>query len=133
MGLEENKAIVVCYLKDVFQERQVDLLDSIYAIRNASPETVRKFAHWIHKISTNFNVTILDILAEGNKVAVFVQFDTTYTSKYASEYSDEPHPPLDQPYSWKGMVIYQIVDGKLVSEVGLYDPAETHWPLQKKV
>lgn len=112
----------------------MDLIDNYLApdgsTRLETPDGLRKNVAWLHKICTNLKVTFLDMLAEGDKVMVYFQADITCTSKYLSEYSGD-YPPLDQPHSWKGMEIYRIVDGKMVSRLGVYDPEHLHHPRRK--
>jgi hypothetical protein len=129
MGLAENKAIVVNHFKDVVEGRRLDLIESYYALPFDTPERFHKWLEWLYKHSDGPRVTVLDVLAEGDKVTIFFQVDITYKPEFAAEYTST-HPPLGQPYSWKGMEIYRIADGKMVSRVGVYDPAN-NFPARK--
>jgi hypothetical protein len=70
------------------------------------------------------------MIAEGDKVMAYIRVDVTWTSKYASEYA-VPCPPLDQPITWSGLELYRIVEGKMVSRIGFYDPNDILWPKPK--
>lgn len=131
MTIEDNKAIVVRILKDVVEAGRVDLIDSCYAPNDSRGDQFRQFVTWLHKICTSIKVTILDTVAEGDKVMVYVQFELTCSSKYLSEYTGE-YPPLDQPHTWKGLELRQFVDGKYDgSLVSFYDSVGRHWPARK--
>jgi predicted ester cyclase len=130
MSIADNKAIVIRHLKHVVEDGRVNLIDGYFDTQYQKPENFRAFVIWLHKICTKIKVTILDMVAEGDKVAVFVEFELTCSSKYIGEYTGE-YPPLDQPHTWKAMEFYQIVDGKFQTMVGLYDPQGRHWPSRK--
>jgi predicted ester cyclase len=84
-----------------------------------TPEQWRDVVLWHHKVAPGFKITILDMMAEGDKVMTHSQVDITYTSKYASEYSG-PFPPVDQSVSWRNMDVFRIVDGKMVSQQSVF-------------
>jgi predicted ester cyclase len=118
MSTEENKAIVVRHLKEVGEQGRVDLIDSYYAPDGASPdmdtpEQWKDRVLWFHKTCPGFKFTILDLMAEGDKVMCHVQVDLTYSVP------DDPppalFPPLGKPVSWRNFDVYRIVSGKLVS------------------
>lgn len=130
MTAEDNKAILVRHYKDVIEGGRVELIDSYFAQQGNSPERFGEFITWLHKICTKIKVTVLDMVAEGEKVVVHVQFELTCSSKYLSEYTGE-YPPLDQPHTWTGLEFFQFVDGKYVSMVSFYDSVGRHWPARK--
>lgn len=136
MSTEENKAIVIRHFKEVHEQGQLDLIDSYYAPDGSTPdmdqtpELLRESVKWLRKIATDLKITVLDMIAEGDKVMAFIRVDVTITSKYASEYA-VPFPPLDQPITWSGLELYRIVEGKMVSRIGFYDPNDILWPEPK--
>lgn len=128
MSSEENKAIVLRHLKDVLEQGQVELIESYYAPDGSNPdmdnpEQWRDRVLWFHKTCPGFKITILDIMAEGDKVMVNLHVDLTYSIPPEPLHSFA-FPPLGKPVSWQNMSAYRIVDGKLVSEQnvsGWYD------------
>jgi predicted ester cyclase len=119
MSTEENKALVLRHEKEVLEEGRVDLIDSYYAPDGSvpdmdTPEQWRERVLWHHKTCPGFKVTILDLMAEGDKVMAHVQFDLTYSVP-----ADPPpsifHIPLGKPVSWRIMGVFRIVNGKMVS------------------
>jgi predicted ester cyclase len=119
MSTEENKAIVVRHLKDVLEQGRVELIDSYYAPDGSvpdmnTPEQWRDLVLWHHKTCPGFKITILDTMADGDKVMIHYHIDLTYT--VPPEQPPSSFPPLGKPVSWRNMNVFRIVDGKLVSE-----------------
>ena len=118
MSTDENRAIVLRHEKDVLEGGHIELIDSYYAPDGSAPdmdtpEQWRERVLWHHKACPGFKITILDMMAEGDKVMVHLKCDLTYSVPV-----DPPppfFPPLGQPVSWRNMSVYRIVDGKMVS------------------
>ena len=136
MSTEENKPMVMRHFKEVHEQGELDLIDSYYAPDGSTPdmdqtpEILREGVKWLRKIAPDLKITVLDMIAEGDKVMAYIRVDLTWTSKYASEYA-VPCPPLDQPITWSGLELYRIVEGKMVSRIGFYDPNDLLWPEPK--
>ena len=119
MSTEENKAIVLRDLKDVLEQGHVELIASIYAPDGSvadmqTPEQFRDLVLWHQKYCPGYQITILDLVAEGDKVMVNYRVDLTYSVQDDSDHS--PYPPLGRPVSWRNMNVFRIADGKIVSE-----------------
>ncbi len=118
MSTEENKAIVLRHEKEVLEQGHVELIDSYYAPDGSiadmdTPEQWRDRVLWFHKTCPGFKITILDMMAEGDKVMVHLRCDLTYT--VPPEQPPSFFPPLGKPVNWRNMNVYRIVNGKLVS------------------
>ena len=125
MSTEENKAIVRMHLIDVLEQGKVELIPSYYAPDgsipdNDTPEQWKDRVLWHHKAGPGFKITILDMIAEGDKVAVLWQADFTY-SVMPDPPPEKPSYPFGKTVSWKIMNLDRIVDGKLVSYTGAND------------
>jgi predicted ester cyclase len=121
MSTEENKAIVVRHIMDVLEQGRVELIESYYAPDGSvpdmdTPEQWRKRVLWFHKTCPGFKVTILNMMADGEKVMIHMHCDLTYT--VPTEPPPFYFPPLGKPVSWRNMNIFRIVDGKMVSDQG---------------
>jgi predicted ester cyclase len=121
MSLEETKAIVRRHLIDVLEQGHVELIDGYYAPDGSIPDMDtpqqlkdRILAH--HKFAPGYKITILDMIAEGDKVVVFWQAEVTY-SVIPDPPPSFPFYPYGRPVSFTVMTLYRIVDGKLVSMV----------------
>jgi hypothetical protein len=121
MSVEQNKAIVRRHIVDVLEQGHVELIDGYYAPDGSvpdmdTPQQYKDRVLWHHKVAPGYKITILDMVAEGDKVSVYWQADLTY--------SVMQDPPLDFPFfafgkpaSWKVMSMGRVVNGKLVSWV----------------
>ncbi len=119
MSTEENKAIALRHEKVVLEQGHVELIESYYAPDGSvpdmeSPEQWRDLVLWHHKTCPGFKITILDMMADGDKVMVNSRVDLTYSVPDDPEPSS--FPPLGKPVSWRNMSVYRIVDGKMVSQ-----------------
>jgi steroid delta-isomerase-like uncharacterized protein len=115
---EENKAIVLRHEKEVLEQGRVDLIESYYAPDGSTPmdtpEQWRARVLWHHRTCPGFTITLLDLLAEGDKVMAHTRIELTYSVPI-----DPPpafFPPLGQPVTWRNMNVFRIVDGKLVAQ-----------------
>jgi steroid delta-isomerase-like uncharacterized protein len=119
MSTEENKAIVIRHLKEVLEGGHVELIDSYYAPDGSvpdadTPEQFRDRVLWHHKTCPGFKLTILDLMAEGDKVMAHLKYNLTYSVPV-----DPPpvnFPPLGQPVTWRNFNVFRILDGKIVSQ-----------------
>src|SRR5512140_1056566 len=110
--LEENKAIVRRHLIDVLEQGHVELIDGYYAPDGSvpdmdTPQQYRERVLWHHKVAPGYKITILDMVAEGDKVSVYYQADLTY-SVVPDPPPDFPFFPFGKPASWKIMSMGRI-------------------------
>jgi hypothetical protein len=123
MSTEENKAIVRMHMIDVLEQGKVELIPSYYAPDGSepttnTPEQWRDLVLWHHKIGPGFKITILDMIAEGDKVVVFWQADLTY-SVVPDPPPEKPPYPFGKLATWRIMTLFRIVNGKMVSAIGV--------------
>ena len=121
MSVEENKAIVRRHLIDVLEQGHVELIDGYYSPDSSTPDTPQQYRElvlWHHKVAPGFKITILDMVAEGDKVAVHWQAALTY-SVVPDPPPNSPFFPFGKPCDWKIMSIGRVIDGKLVSWVSV--------------
>jgi predicted ester cyclase len=119
MSTEGNKAIVLRHLKDALEQGRVELIGSYYAPDgpNSNMDTLEQWKErvlWFHKTCPGFKVIVLDMMADGDKVMAYIQFDLSNT--VPPESPPLVFPPLGKPVNWRNMNVFRIVDGKLVSE-----------------
>ena len=118
LSTDENKAVVTRHLKEVLEQGRVELIASSYAPDESAsdmdiPEQWKERVLWHHNHCPGFKVTILDMLAEGDKVAVYWQYDLTYS--IPDEAMSDPPYPVGKPVTWRNNAIYRIVNGHIVS------------------
>ena len=119
MSIEENKAVALCYLKDVLEQGHVELIESCYAPDGSvasmqTPDQFRDLVLWHQKYCPGYQITILELIAEGDKVMVNYRVDLTYSVQDDTDTS--PMPPLGKPVSWRNNNVLRIEGGKIVSE-----------------
>ncbi len=119
MSLEDNKAIVIRHIKDVLENGHVELIESYYVPDGSTPgmdtpEEWRERVLWFHKACPGFKITIIDMMADGDKVMVNEHIDLTYT--VPPEQPPTWFPTIGKQVSWNNMNVFRVVDGKLISE-----------------
>ena len=112
MSTEENKAIVRRHLIDVLEQGHVELIPSYYAPdgskpANDTPEQWRDRVLEHHKIGPGFKITILDMVAEGDKVVVRWTLRATQATEY------QGHPPNGKSMTVTGISIFRLAGGKI--------------------
>jgi hypothetical protein len=123
MSTEENKAIARMHHKEALEQGHVELIDKYWAPDGSvpdmdSPQQLKDLFLWWHKAAPGFKITILDMVAEGDKVVSYWQADVIYSIP-TDPLPEEPFLQLGKPVTWKGMSLFHIVDGKVVSEQNL--------------
>ena len=117
MSTEENKAIVVRHLKEFLEQGKLDLIESYYAPDGSDPEmwSIEQWKDAVrehHKDCPGFKVNLLQLVAEGEWVMAYIQFDLTYSVENPAGSSY----PFGKPFSWRNVNIHRIVNGKIVTE-----------------
>jgi len=122
---EANKAVVRRVLEEVWNGKKHDRIDEFYAtdfvnVDPSSPEVknLEQFKQYIAEMNAAFpdqQVTIEDLVAEGDKVAKQWSVKSTHTGNFMGI------PPTNKKISLSGITIYRIVDGKVKECVWGYD------------
>ena len=118
MTLEELKASAIRMGEEVWNKGKVDLLDEYYtpdSVLHQPPfpdvQGIEIFKHQVKDTRTafpDFRLTIDDVIAEGNKVAV--RWTVTGTHTGPSEFI--PVPPTGKQVSITGSYMARVEDGK---------------------
>ena len=121
MSLEENKAIIRCIV-DAFNEHDVALLDELVApdffdhdFQLRGLESFKQTESMNYRVFPDSHRTICDIIAEGDKVWIRFEDTGTHTNEYRGI------PPTVKKTTLTGVLIWRIVDGKVVEKRGVYD------------
>lgn len=122
---EENKTIVRRIVEEVWNGKKHDRIDEIYAadyvnVDPNSPEVknLEQFKEWVAVMNAGFpdeQVTIEDMIAEGDKVANRYSVQATHTGEFMGI------PPTNKKTNISGITIYRILDGKVKECVWSYD------------
>jgi len=114
VSLEENKAKVRKVIEVAINKQNLDLLDDLSApdyfdhTHQLNLEGVKQFMNMLFKAFPDWHETIEDIIAEGDKVWVYVKG----TGKHTGEYRGIA--PTGKKTTGIGVNIYRIVNGKFV-------------------
>jgi steroid delta-isomerase-like uncharacterized protein len=122
---EANKALVRRIVEEVYNGKKHDMIDEFYAadfvnVDPSSPEVknLKQFKKWVAEMNAGFpdeQVTIEDMVAEGDKVAKQWAVKATHTGEFMGI------PPTNKKTNMSGITIYRIVDGKVKECVWSYD------------
>ena len=120
MSLEENKAIVRRWIES-YNKHNLDSFDEFIApdyidhIHHGGPEGVKQVFNMAFKAFPDWHETIEDIIAEGDKVWVRLTYTGTHTGEFRGL------APTGKKITTTGLMIYRIVNGKLVEGWDLSD------------
>ena len=122
---EANKALVRQIVEEIWNGKKHDQIDEFYAadfvnVDPSSPEVknLEQFKQWVAEMDAGFpdeQVTIEDMVAEGDKVAKQWSAKSTHTGDFMGI------PPTHKKTNMSGITIYRIVDGKVKECVWSYD------------
>ena len=117
MSTEQNKAVVRKFFEEVINKGNLELISELFApnwvnIDSMLPpleglEGVRNLVKIFHSAFPNLHAEILDIVAEGNRVAVAFSESGTQSGELMG------FPPSGRSVKITGIGIFRLVDGKL--------------------
>lgn len=119
MSIEENKALVRRWLEEGDNEARFEVADEIFAAsfvchHPAAPEplvgpgSVKALAAELHAAFAGYGGEILDMVAEGDRVAVRWRCGGTHRAPFMGM------PATGRTVSVAGMSIYRIAEGRIV-------------------
>ncbi|HEX4922040.1 MAG TPA: ester cyclase [Candidatus Bathyarchaeia archaeon] len=114
-----NKAVAMRVFDEIFNQGKFQVADEIYApdfrnhgaTRTIDLKTDQDFVHAEKKAFPDLRMSVQEMVAEGDKVAVLWTFQGTHTG---SGY--EGLPPTGTRVEVRGITIWRIVDGRIVEE-----------------
>jgi len=121
VSLEENKAIIL-RLAEVLNKRALTLLDDLIAPdffdhdrQVRSLESYKQYENNLYNAFPDIHRTIEDIIAEGDKVWIRMKGTGTHKGEF------QGLAPTGKTFTLTGVMIWRIVDGKVVEKTGVYD------------
>jgi len=125
MSVEENKAIVLRFLQEVWGEGNLNMVDELVAQGHVhhltrrdvhGPDGVKNLVSWFRGFLPDVRIGVRDLLAEGDRVVVYFTFSGTDTG---GGYRD--NPPSGNPVEYDGIDIFRVRDGRIVERWGIVD------------
>src|SRR6516225_10455012 len=114
-----NKAVAMRVFDEIFNQGKFQVADEIYAPdfqnhglhESVDRKTDQEAVHAEKKAFPDLRMSVQEMVAEGDKVAVLWTFQGTHTG---SGY--EGLPPTGTPVELRGITIWRIVDGRITEE-----------------
>lgn len=124
--LESNKAMVRRLYEEGFNQGNLDVLDELVApdvvthdpiILDAptGPDSLRGGIEMIRKAFPDFHVEVLDLVAEGDRVASFVLMSGTNTGDYRRGGA------TNRKGAMRAFLLWRVADGRLAESWGMAD------------
>ncbi len=124
MSTEQNKILVRRFLTEVWMQGNLDNLEQMIAASHVhhltrrqlyGPQGVRELVIQFHTFLTDVQITIHDLLADGDKVVAY------FTFSGIDRGGTMGHPPSGKPVSFAGIDIFQVADDQIVARWGIVD------------
>src|SRR5690349_18517099 len=114
MSTAENKELVRRYFDERWNRGNPDICDELLAPSLDIPGA-KEFVRSIYATFGNIQMTILDLLAEGDQVAVHWRFAGTHQGDLLGVAA------TGKPVTYQGMALLRLADGKIVDDVAYWD------------
>jgi steroid delta-isomerase-like uncharacterized protein len=114
MSTAENKELVRRYFDERWNKHNLDICDELLA-PSVDIKDAKEFVRSFHAIFGNLQLTILDLLAEGNQVAVHWRVEGTHQGAYLGVAA------TGKPVTYQGIALLRVEDGKIVDDIAYWD------------
>ena len=126
MSTELNKKVARQLIEEIMNQGNMSLVDDLFApdfIEHeelppgmpAGREAVKQLPAILHGAFPDFSATINDLIAEGDRVVVYMTWSGTQQGEWMGM------PPSGKPMSINVIDILRVADGKIVEHWGLTD------------
>lgn len=119
MSVEENKKIIQRFHTELWSGNLAvvdELLAPEYNSKIGHPEEIKAGITWWLSCVPDCKLTIMDLIAEGDKVVMRWEIRGTNTSPNKAP-NGVPMPPTGQPFVYTGITINQLLNGKIVTDI----------------
>jgi predicted ester cyclase len=118
--LEKNKKLIESFVEEVFSQRNLAAIDKYLATNLAdasgkTPESLEKTLISLFLGFPDLHVNIEHMLAEDNRVLVFLNFDGTHQGEY------EGMAPTNKPVKIRSADLYRIENNKIIEHWDVVD------------
>ena len=114
MSAEESKLVFRRYLEEFHRQRQLDLADEILGPELREPTL--GVARMLRTAFPDFQIRVLDQVAEGDKVATVWAAEGTHEGRWHSPIG--PIAATGKHITWGGTTTVRVADGQIVDVLG---------------
>lgn len=114
MSTEENKELVRRFFDERWNQGNFDVYDEMLG-PGFDINGEKEWARSMYATFANGQFTILDIIAEGDQVALHWRVDATHQGDYLGVAA------TGKPVTFQGMTLLRIANGKIVEDVAYWD------------
>ncbi len=114
MSTEDNKAVMRRYLEEFHSRRQIELANEILGSNLREPTL--GLARTLLTAFPDYHLTVLDQVAEGDKVATISEGRGTHSGTWESPLG--PIPATGKQVTWTGTTTVQIRDSQIADVIG---------------
>jgi predicted ester cyclase len=134
LSLEKNKIVVRRFIEEL-NKRNIAIMDELVApdmahptLQVQGPESYKQFETALWKAFPDWHETILDMVAEGDKVWVWGEVTATHTGEWLSflPYISKKVrvAPTGKKIKFTYVGMYRLVDGKIVDRLSVHAVVE---------
>lgn len=114
MSAAENKELAHRYFNERWNQGNLNVCDELLS-PSVDIEAQKEFIREMLATFGNLHLKILDLLAEGDQVAVHWRIDGTHQGEFQGVFS------TGRPVTFQGIALLRIADGKIVDDVAYWD------------
>jgi steroid delta-isomerase-like uncharacterized protein len=114
MSTAENKELVRRYFDERWNHGSLDVCDELLS-SSMDIEEQKEFVRAQHAALGDLHLTILDLLAEGDQVAIHWRIDGTHKGDFLGVAA------TGKPVTFQGIALLRITDGKIADDIAYWD------------
>ena len=114
MSTAENKELVRRYFDERWNHGSLDVCDELLS-SSMDIEEQKEFVRTQHAALGNLHLTILDLLAEGDQVAIHWRIDGTHKGDFLGVAA------TGKPVTFQGIALLRVTDGKIMDDIAYWD------------
>ena len=114
MSTAENKELVRRYFDERWNHGSLDVCDELLS-SSMDIEEQKEFVRAQHAALGNLHLTILDLLAEGDQVAIHWRIEGTHKGDFLGVAA------TGKPVTFQGIALLRITDGKIADDIAYWD------------
>jgi predicted ester cyclase len=114
MSTAENKELVRRYFDERWNRHNLDICDELLA-PSVDIDDAKEFVRSFYAAFRKIQLTILDLLAEGNQVAVHWRIAGTHQGDYLGVAA------TGKPVMYEGIALLRVDGGKIVDDIAYWD------------